>query len=500
MPEGAAPLPGSLSRQRYGVLAGIAAFLTIMLVPAPAGMPVEAWRTAAMALLMAIWWITDAIPVYATALVPLVLIPLLGIADIGTAAAPYSNPVVFLFLGGALIAVAIQRWNLHQRVGLALLSLAGTGARQLVGGFMMATALVSMWVSNTAAALIMLPMATAVLALLKECGDAASVTRDLDTALLLGVAYGASIGGMATLVGTPPNALLVAYLEQTHGIAISFAAWLAFGLPLASVLLLIAWLLLTRVAYRLPTLEVRGAAEAISARRAALGPVTRGERIVAVVLGLVAGAWMLVPLINDLAPALRLSDAGVAMVGAVALFVLPVDWRRGVFALDWASTAKVPWGVLILLGGGLSLAEAISFSGLAQAFGSWLVALDRLPEWLLLLTVIGAVVFLTEMTSNTATTATLLPVAAALAIALDSSPLLLCVPVALAASCAFMLPAATPPNAVVFGSGRVTVPEMARAGLYLNAACIAVLFAATVLGVLSVLDGMTATSSPEMAP
>ena len=475
-------------RSFWGVLAGTAVFLTMLLMPAPGALPAEAWRTAAVVALMAIWWMTEAIPIYATALLPLMLFPTLGIANIQAAAAPYSNPVVFLFLGGAFLALAIQHTNLHQRIALAILGFVGSGASRLVGGFMAATAFLSMWVSNTAATLVMLPMALAVIAMLKECSDPNLDAGKLNAALLLGVAYAASFGGMSTIIGTPSNALLVAFMEQTYGIKISFLAWLAFGLPIAVLLLCFTWFLLTRVTFRLSPTAIGGAAELIRNRRDNLGRVSYGEKIVAVVMFLVAGAWVFQPLLNAAVPGLNLNDASISIAGAVLLFLIPVNLRRGEFVLNWEAAAKAPWGIVLLLGGGLSLADAMGSSGLAAAAGNWLAGMDRLPFWVVLFAIVTIVVMLSEVASNTATAATVLPIAAGFALSLGVDPTLLCIPVALAATFGFMLPVATPPNAIVFGSGYVTAAQMARAGIVLDFTCIVVLVIAAGSGMLTLFD------------
>lgn len=494
-PEPGMP-PRSTARPLRGLLSGIAIFLILLILPAPGDMPPEAWRTAAVIGLMATWWITEAIHIYMTGLLPLVLMPLLGISDIEVAAAPYGNPVIFLFLGGAFLAIAIQRWNLHQRVGLALLSRVGTGARRQVGGMMATTAVLSMWVSNTAAAMVMLPMALAVIALLRECDNDPTDRGGLNTALILAVAYGATIGGLSTIVGTPPNAFLVAYMKQTYGVTVGFAEWMVFGVPLSALLLLIAWQVLTRVTFRLPVAPIPGAAAMIAEKRSQLGPMGRGEIVVIVVFCLVIAAWVLAPLMRALAPELQISDAMIAIAGTILLFILPVDLRRREFALNWEWASRVPWGILLLLGGGLSIAEAAGSSGLAATVGSWLSGLEHAPYWLLLLAVITVVVFLTEIASNTATAATLLPVAGVLAIGLGVDPLSLCVPAALAASCGFMLPAGTPPNAVIFSSGHVTVPQMVRAGISLNVVCIVVLVFAAYSGALTLIGTGIEVAAP----
>jgi sodium-dependent dicarboxylate transporter 2/3/5 len=483
---------GGPTRQRIGLVLGILLFGIILVAPPPDGLSAAGWRAAAVAALMAVWWITEAIPVYATGLLPLALFPLLGVVDIGTAAAPYANPLIFLFMGGFMIALAMQRWGLHTRIALSLLSLTGTQARNLVGGFMLATALLSMWVSNTATTMMMLPIALSVLALLKaEAGDRQTLPG-FNTALVLAIAYGANIGGLGTLIGTPPNALLAAYFDETYGVTIGFAEWMMVGLPLSFVLLILTWLLLTRVLHPMPNTHIEGADTILDHARSSLGPVSHGERVVAIAFGTAAFLWVFRPVLTKLLPWLTLSDAGIAMTVALALFLVPSGEKPphggidGVLNWDWAS--RLPWGVLLLFGGGLSLAGAAGASGLSTWIGNGMAAWGDLPTVLLLLAVVTVVVFLTEVTSNTATTATLLPLLAVAAIAIGENPLLLCIPAALAASCAFMLPPATPPNAIVFGSGQVTIPQMARAGVWLNVMSIMILVIASYLLVVPVFD------------
>jgi sodium-dependent dicarboxylate transporter 2/3/5 len=481
------------TRQRVGLWLGAGIFALLLILPPPDGLTPSGWRTAAVAALMAVWWITEAIPVYATGLLPLALFPLLGVISIDVAAGPYANPLIFLFMGGFMIALAMQRWGLHKRLALKLLTITGTGARSLVGGFMLATALLSMWVSNTATTMMMLPIAVSVLALLHAQADEATPTlAGFNTALVLAVAYGANIGGLATLIGTPPNALLAAYFNETYGVTIGFAEWMIVGLPLTAVLLILTWLLLTRVLHPLPNTQIDGAAVLLEAERAGLGPMSRGEKVVAVAFASAAFLWVFRPVLSDVLPWLRLSDPGIAMSIALFLFLVPSGERSasggadGVLNWEWA--AKLPWGVLLLFGGGLSLAAAAGATGLSEWIGTGMSAWGGLNTVLLLLAVVTVVVFLTEVTSNTATTATLLPVLAAAAIALGENPLLLCIPAALAASCAFMLPPATPPNAIVFGSGQVSIPQMARAGVWVNVISIVVLVALSYLLAAPVFD------------
>jgi solute carrier family 13 (sodium-dependent dicarboxylate transporter), member 2/3/5 len=468
--------------RRAGFLGGLLLFGLVLLLPAPEGLSPEGWRTAAVALLMATWWMTEALPIPVTALLPLVLFPLLGILEMPSAAAPYANPLIFLFMGGFLLALAMERWGLHRRIALGILVRAGAGPHRLVLGFMVASAVLSMWISNTATAAMMLPIGLAVLVLLRPPGLAPPPEGrfNLGIALMLGIAYGASIGGVATLIGTPPNAIFAGAADELLGVRIGFLEWMQVGVPLAALFLPLAWLLLTRVLYPpdpLPT-EAGGLLEA---ERRGLGPMHRGERIVAVVFALTALAWVLreekvlgrvtLPGIERWFP--MVSDAGIAMTGALLLFLLPVRWREGVFALSWDEARRLPWGVLILFGGGLSLARAMESSGLATWIGGAAQGLGTLPLVAFLAVVATLFVFLTEITSNTATATMAMPVLAGVGMAVGVDPVLLMSTAAMAASMAFMLPVATPPNAIVFASDDVTIPRMARAGLLLNLVSIA---------------------------
>lgn len=444
--------------------------------------PVSAAGRATVGVLvwMAVWWLSEAIEVYATALLPIVLFPLLGIADVGTAAAPYGSDLVFLFLGGFLMALAMQRWRLDERIALATLLRVGTEPRRMVGGFMLATAAMSAFVSNTATAAAMLPIAASVLALvLPADGEAAHTAegRSFGLCLLLGIAYAASIGGMATIIGSPPNGILVQFLRDQVAAEyrrdLGFLDWMAVGVPLAAVFLLVAWWLLVRVVYPVRLEVIAGGRELLRERHRSLGPPRASERVVLGVFLLAVLGWTAGPFL----PLPGLSDAGVAMTAGLLLFVLPVD-RHGTPALDWATARRLPWGVLVLFGGGLSLAAAVRVHGIAELVGSKVGALGGAPQWLVVLAVVTLVVFLTELTSNTATTATLLPILAGVAIGIGADPLLLALPTALAASCAFMMPVATPPNAIVFATGHVTIPQMCRAGLWLNFAGIVLVMAA----------------------
>jgi sodium-dependent dicarboxylate transporter 2/3/5 len=462
---------GSSSRAKSGLFIGLVLLVATLILPAPASMSLAAWHTTGVALLMAAWWVTEAIPIPATALVPLLLFPLLGISTMGAAASPYADPVIFLFMGGFLIAAAMQKCGLHLRIALTIINYGGVSPSRLVGAFMAATALLSMWVSNTATVAMMLPIAASVLALAARPGqDGARPDPNLPVALMLGVAYAASIGGVGTLIGTPPNALLAGFMSETYGIRIGFLEWMLVGVPFVLVGIPATWYLLTRVQYRLKLEPIAGGAAVIAEMLRSLGAASRAEWTVGVVTALTAIFWIGRPVIAGVIPGL--SDTGIAMAGALLLFLIPTDWSRNERALDWEAAEQLPWGVLILFGGGLSLAGAIQDTGLATWIGTVLTVVAGWPTLLVVVIVSTAIVFLTELTSNTATAAALLPVVGALAVAIGVAPLTLAVPAAIGASCAFMLPVATPPNAIVYGSGHVTIQQMMRAGFALNLICI----------------------------
>ena len=424
-----------------------------------------AWRTAAIAVWMATWWVTEAVPIPATALLPLVALPLLGILPITGAAAPYANPVIYLFLGGFLIAAAFEASGLHRRLALGLVARAGNRPDRIIAGFMAAAGFLSMWVSNTATVLMLLPLATSLIDRVQASQSGSSTTGQFDVALLLAVAYAATIGGLGTLIGTPPNALLAGYLATTHGIRIPFVTFMIVAMPVVLIAMPIAWWLLTRVLFKVRDVTLPLGRELIATERAALGPMSRQEIMVATVSSLTAMAWVFQPIIGRVAPGL--TDANISIAGALLLLVLPYD-AAGTRVIDWRAAERIPWGVLVLFGGGLSLAAAIQQSGLAEWIGNSVSGLRDMPPIVLIAAITTLVLFLTELTSNTATAAAFLPVVGSVAVGAGMNPVLLTVPAALAATCAFMLPVGTPPNAIVFGTGRLTIPQMARAGFILN--------------------------------
>lgn len=475
-----------MSRRAALLAAGPSAGLLLALL-APSGLPSGAAAVLGVAGWMALWWLTEPVPLAATSLLPIVLFPLLGIRSAKDAAAPYANELVFLFLAGFLLAAALEKWNAHSRIAYAIVSTIGGGARRVVFGVMLATGFVSMWISNTATAAMMYPIALAVGALF-GAGRDADVTR---TALMLGVAYAASIGGMATLIGTPPNLIFAGATKELAGRSVSFAEFLLVGFPIAAVLLPLTWALLVFLLFRGRVDMGADARRILRERRAALGTLSGGEaRTVAVFLVTVA-AWLMrerkemgavtLPGLADLAPGV--TDASVGLAGALLLFVVSDRAPRagGRPLLTWREAREIPWEVLLLFGGGLSLAAAMESSGLANWLAGGMGALAGSPRLVVYGALAGVVLVLSELASNTAVAAMMMPIAAALAPAVGEPPVALMLVAALAASTGFALPVATPPNAIVFGSGQVSVRQMARAGILLDVLAVAVIVTAVAL-------------------
>jgi len=455
----------TVSRTVLGLFLGPVLFAGLLLMPQPEGMAPEAQRLAAVAAWMAVWWISEAVPIPATALLPIVLYPLLGIMPAGKVTDSYAHHLIYLFMGGFMIAVSMERWNLHRRIALQVIRAVGTAPARLVLGFMLATALLSMWISNTATAMMMVTIGIAVLKQLLP--DGRHQSEPLGTALMLGIAYAASIGGVATLIGTPPNAILAGVLHQNYGVELRFADWMRFALPLSLSMLVLTWLYLTRLAFPVTRTVLPEAGQHIREQLRALGPMTRPERRVAWVFAAVALLWISRGFI-DWAPLATVNDSSIAIAGALALFVIPADWKQRVFLLDWQTAVRIPWDIIILFGGGFALAAGFSDTGLSGWLADQLQVLKGVPKLWIILAVGLLVIFLTEVTSNTATASVMLPVLGALSEALQLPPMILMVTATLCASFAFMLPVATPPNAIVFSSRCVRIPQMARAGFWLN--------------------------------
>ena len=488
---------------RWGGLAlGVVLSVLIYFI-LPDSMSHNARLTAATAIVMAVWWMTEALPIPATALLPLVIFPVLAQpiqaegkdpepVTFNMLGASYGSDTIFLFMGGFFIALAMQRWNLHRRIALGVLRVMPNKPGAMIAGFMIATGFVSMWVSNTATAVMMLPIGMSVLSLVNQItqnddanpktgsialnADGEPVTSAVDlirtnfgSALMLGIAYAASIGSLGTLIGTPPNALLAGMMSDNLGVTIGFAQWMVVGVPISIVMMAVAWFLLVKVLFKPEIDEIPGGRDLIRSELSKLGPMSQGEIRVIVVFIATALAWIIIPTVAQLNGGTAIiSDAGIAMVAGVVLFMMPAGAERGVRLLDWKTAKELPWDVLLLFGGGLALSSMFSKSGLTKDIGTFAGKLDGVPPVLIVAILAAAILFLTELTSNTATAATFIPVAMGIASGMGADPLLFAAPVALAATCAFMLPVATPPNAVAYGSGYVTIGEMVKGGVWLN--------------------------------
>lgn len=445
-----------------GFFVGLLILLITVLFDPPAAMTVKAWRCLGMGTLMAIWWATEAIPIPATALLPMILIPALGLGDIKSATGPYANPTIYLFFGGFMLGLAMERCKLHRRIALNILDRVGSNPSRQIAGFMLATAFISMWVSNTATAIMMVPIGISVSELITRGEKSAEATR-YATALLLGIAYAASIGGIGTLIGTPPNALLRAFLAEHYMIHVGFGQWMLLGVPLAAIMLVFTWWWLCREPFKFET----PAAESLLHKELAdLGPMAKAEKMVACIFTLAALCWITQPLIAKVMP--KVDDTFIAMAAGISMFILPTNAKKREFLMDWSYAAKLPWGILILFGGGLSLAGVINSSGLAGWLADQLNAFGTVHMLVMIALITTVITFLTEVTSNTATAAAFLPLVGAMAVAQGVPPQFYAIPAAIAASFAFMLPVATPPNAIVFGSGEMAISSMIKAGFALN--------------------------------
>ncbi|WP_265767022.1 SLC13 family permease [Fodinibius salsisoli] len=452
-----------------GFFGGLFLFFLMLFSSSPEGLSLAGWRTAAVATLMAIWWVTEVIPISGTALLPIVLFPVLGVVDVGAAAAPYADPMIYLFLGGFIIAIAMQRWDLHRRIALNIINFIGAQPRNIIFGFIVSSAFMSMWVSNTAATMMMLPIGLSVIQLLKDNKTdpkESAQYRNFAVALMLAIAYAANVGGLGTVIGTPTNALLIAFVNDAYGVEISFVQWMSLGIPVVILGLPIIFYTLANIVFPIRLKSLPGGKEYIQNEMNRLGQISNPEKKVATVFILVALLWMTRPLLEQFIPGL--SDASIAIFGALLLFIIPVNLKKSIFLMRWKDAEDLPWGVLILFGGGLSLAGAIQKTGLAEWVGGYFEILGGWPVILIIFVISGIILMFTELASNSATAAAFLPVIGSVAIGIGQDPLLFAVPVTMVASCAFMLPVATPPNAIVYGSGIMDIPQMARAGLVLN--------------------------------
>lgn len=456
--------------KQIGIILGPALFTTLLIIPPPEGLEPNAWKAIAMAAWMLTWFITEALPLAVTALLPMVILPLLGLAKVKDAMAPYSDPIIYLFMGGFTIALAMERWNLHRRIALNILRMTGSNANGIILGFFLATALISMWISNTATTIMMLPMALSVIELVNqkdEKGNPLPGMRNFAISMMLGVSYASSIGGVGTLIGTPPNVVFASQMKELFEVEIPFGAWMAVGTPYALLLLLGGYWIIVRWIYPNGLGKIEGAKERLDAELAKLGPMSAGEKRTTLVFSLAAAGWIFKLPIENAFPGLVLDESVVGICAALVLFAVPISWKNYTFALDWKHTEKLPWGILLLFGGGLSLASALSSTGIIGLIGQQFSGGNG-GSWFFLFALVAVTVFLTELLSNVALVVVFIPVIGAVAQAMNIDPVVMCIPVTLAASSGFMLPMSTPPNAIVFSSGHLSVATMMRAGVWLN--------------------------------
>ena len=460
--------PYIITPKRVGLVLGPALFLLTLSFNHPEGLSKEANAVLASTLWIAVWWITEAIPIAATSLLPLILFPMSGALGLDETSVSYGHKYMFLYIGGFILAIAIERWNLHKRIALNIIWLIGTNVNSIILGFMTATAFLSMWISNTAASVMMLPIGMAIIKQLKDNPDTIEdENRAFGKILMLGIAYSASIGGIATLIGTPPNLVLAGIVREMYGAEITFSKWIIFGLPVSVVLLLISWKYLTSYTRFFTQQSFPGGKAEIKGQLKKLGKIGFEEKAVLVVFVATAFAWITRSfLLKKWIPSI--DDTMIAVAACIVLFLLPASKKNKRAIVTWAEAVKLPWGILLLFGGGLAIAQGFKSTGLAEWIGGQLILLNGVPIIILLLVLIASVNFLTELTSNLATTAMILPVLATLALTINVHPYILMVGATVAASCAFMLPVATPPNAVVFGSGYLKIPDMVKAGIFMN--------------------------------
>ena len=485
-----------MNRKKIGLFLGPILFGLILSFFRPEGLSYSGVAILASTVWIAIWWISECIPLAITSLLPVILFPITEGLALSETTSSYGHKYVFLYIGGFILAIAIQRWNLHRRISLMIISLIGTNLKRVILGFMVATGFMSMWISNTATSVMMLPIGMAIVAQYKDHPDTLEdENATFGKALMLAIAYSASIGGMATLIGTPPNLVLAAMIQEIYGVEIKFAQWLMFGLPISIGLMFLCWKYLTSFAFSFPQDSFPDGKEEINRQLKDLGPMSYEEKAVLTVFCLTAAAWIGRSFLNQFLPAL--DDTIIAIIAAVSLFLIPAAQKIKRALIIWEEAVKLPWGILLLFGGGLALAQGFKGTGLAEFLGGQLTLLQGAALIIVLFAIVTSVNFLTELTSNLATTAMVLPILAPLALAIDVHPYILMVGAAVAASCAFMLPVATPPNAVVFGSGYLKIPDMVRVGFAMNVVSI-ICLTLMVYYILPLLWGFDSSSFPDI--
>ena len=463
-----------MNTQQIGFFAGLAIFITMLIMPAPTDMAPAAWKVAAIALLMATWWITEAIPLPATSLLPIVLFPLLQIMDSRTTTLSYADPVIFLFMGGFFLAVTMERWNLHRRIALFILRLAGDSPSRLILGFIASTTVLSMWISNTATAVMMVPIGISVIAQVKSNGDTVDEKQkkqesNFAKSLMLAIAYTASIGGFITIIGTPPNVILAGIMERMYDIRIGFAQWMMLSVPISLTMLIIMYFLLTKVLFPTGDLRFSSGKAFIDSEMKKLGAITNPEKMVLLIGGLMAICWMFRDLIVRIPGLSMVTDTTIAIAGSLLLFLCPTfQGNMNKKLLDWKTAVKIPWNIVLLFGGGLTLASGFERTGLATWVSGNMQNPAHIDLLLFVFITVLVVNILTEFMSNTAIATLFIPVMATTAIAIGLHPFAAAIPTAVVASFSFMMPHATPPNAIAFGSGYLRMKDMATAGITLN--------------------------------
>jgi solute carrier family 13 (sodium-dependent dicarboxylate transporter), member 2/3/5 len=453
-------------QKRIGFFLGPALFASILLVQ-PLELELQN-SVLAVAAWMIAWWVVEVFPIYITAMLPMVFFPALGIMGLKETFTPYASPIVFLFLGGFLIALAMEERKLHQRIAFGLIRLTGTKPRGIILGFMVATAAVAMWISNTATTVMMLPIGLSVIALMNDQGLDEKLMKRFGLLIMLGIAYAANIGGTMTLIGTPPNLVFAGYYFEQTGVEFPFADWLLIGIPTGLILLVSGYVLLTKLIYPISNAPIPGVESMFLEKWKELGKMKRGESMVLAVFGITVFSWIMLDPINELLGSKVLNNVNVAVGGGLLMFFVPVDWKKGEFIMSWESTKRLPWGILILFGGGLSLASGLQAAGLIDSIALWVTDNTGANIILICIALTVLAIFLTEIMSNVALVTVLLPIVFSIANQMGADPLILTIPVTLAASCAFMMPISTPPNAIVYSSGQISVSQMMRAGIWMN--------------------------------
>jgi sodium-dependent dicarboxylate transporter 2/3/5 len=456
-----------ISLKIIGLILGPLSFFLISQLSYQEALSPQAWDVLGVGAWMVIWWVTEATPIPVAALLPIVVFPALGVFDLSHATAPYASPIIFLFMGGFFLALGLEEYGLHKRIALNLVKLTGTSANGIIFGFMLATGFLSMWISNTASTIMMLPIAVTVINLIRQTVDNKKGLDLFSVSLMLGIAYSANIGGMATIIGTPPNVVFVGYAKELLNIEIDFSKWMLIGIPISSVLLIITYFFLTRVLYRNKLGKMSSVTQLIDSEVTKMGKMGREEKMVAVIFGLTASMWIFKLPINNLIGHPILNDTATAMIGGILMFAVPVNLKKGKGLVPWEATKRLPWGILLLFGGGMTLAKAMETTGLIQIIAD-LVAQNPMSAIFVYLILISSMLFFTELMSNVALATIYIPVVIGIANGLGMNPLLLSIPVAMAASCAFMMPISTPPNAIVFSSGHVRMKQMIKTGFFLN--------------------------------